>query len=149
MPPNAGNERPEAVANVEGMATIFTRIIDGDLPAAFAWQDEVCVAFMSINPIRTGHTLVVPRAEVEHWIDLPSEVMGHVTEVAREIGRAVQKIWNPNRVGLIVAGYEVPHTHMHVIPTWTMADLDFRNAASAVERADLEAAAAAIAAEMA
>lgn len=130
------------------MATIFTRIIDGDLPAAFAWKDEVCVAFMSINPIRTGHTLIVPVVEVEHWIDLPPEIMDHLTHVARRVGRAVQKIWNPNRVGLVVAGYEVPHTHLHVIPTWTMADLDFRNAAASVERADLEAAARAIASEM-
>lgn len=130
------------------MPTIFTRIIEGELPAAFAWRDEHCVAFMSINPIRTGHTLVVPVAEVEHWIDLPPEVTAHVIGVAHRIGRAIQEIWNPNKVGLVIAGYEVPHTHLHVIPTWTMADLDFRNAATSVERADLEAAAAAIATEL-
>jgi histidine triad (HIT) family protein len=110
------------------MPTIFTRIIEGELPGTFVWRDDVCVAFMSIAPIRPGHTLVVPRAEVDHWIDLEPDVNAHLMRVAQEIGRAQQAAFSPLRVGLIIAGLEVPHTHVHVIPIDGMQDLDFANA---------------------
>ena len=112
------------------MPSIFTRIIDGDLPGTFVWRDDVCVAFMSIAPIRTGHTLVVPRAEVDHWIDLEPDVNAHMMRVAQEIARAQQAAFSPERIGLIIAGLEVPHTHLHVIPIDGMQDLDFGNADS-------------------
>jgi histidine triad (HIT) family protein len=112
------------------MPTIFTRIIDGELPGTFVWRDDVCVAFMSIAPIRTGHTLVVPRAEVDHWIDLDPDVNAHMMRVAQEIARAQQAAFSPERIGLIIAGLEVPHTHLHVIPIDGMQDLDFGNADS-------------------
>lgn len=126
------------------MPTIFTRIIEGDIPGTFVHRDETCVAFLSINPIRPGHTLVVPIAEVEHWIDLDDAVATHLTSVARRIGRAIQQAWQPNRVALIIAGYEVPHTHLHVIPTWSMADLDFANAAESTTQNELADSARAI-----
>lgn len=126
------------------MATIFTRIIDGQIPGTFVWRDEVCVAFMSINPIAPGHTLVVPRLEVDHWIDLPEDVAQHLYRVSHLIGRAQQQAVPCERIGLIVAGFEVPHTHVHVIPTRSMADLSFANAATSVTREDLEASASAI-----
>lgn len=126
------------------MATVFTRIIDGDIPGAFVWRDEVCVAFLSINPIRPGHTLVVPIAEVDHWLDLSEETAAHLIGVARRIGGAIQRAFNPERVGLIVAGFEVPHTHIHLIPCWSMSDLDFKNAAPTIGRPELEASADAI-----
>jgi histidine triad (HIT) family protein len=110
------------------MATIFTRIIEGELPGRFVWRDERCAAFLSINPLRPGHTLVVPVAEVEHWIDLDPELMNHLTSVAHHIGRAQQKIWNPVKVGLMIAGLEVPHVHLHVVPISGVHDLDFANA---------------------
>lgn len=126
------------------MATIFTRIIEGDIPGTFVWRDDLCVAFMSINPLAHGHTLVVPIAEVDHWVDLPAELAAHLFTVAHRIAQAQQAAFSPERVGLIVAGYEVPHTHVHVVPTSSMAELDFSNAQSTVDRDDLEAAAAAI-----
>src|SRR4051812_26667374 len=110
------------------MPTIFTRIIEGELPGRFVWRDDVCVAFLSIAPLKHGHTLVVPRAEVDHWIDLDPDVNAHMMRVAQEIGRAQQAAFSPERIGLIIAGLEVPHTHLHVIPIDGMQDLDFANA---------------------
>ena len=105
------------------MPTIFTRIISGELPGRFVWRDDVCVAFLSINPLRPGHTLVVTRAEVDHWLDLEPEVNAHLTGVAREIGRAQQRAFHPERVGLMIAGLEVPHVHLHLVPARWLAPL--------------------------
>jgi histidine triad (HIT) family protein len=126
------------------MPTIFTRIIDGELPGTFVWRDASAVGFMSINPLAAGHVLVVPTVEVDHWIDLDAELAAHVFEVARVIGLAQAAAFQCARVGLIVAGYEVPHTHVHVIPTTSMSHLNFANAAAKVDPAELEAAAEAI-----
>ena len=126
------------------MATIFTKIIEGQIPGTFVWRDDVCVAFLSINPIAPGHTLVVPRAEVDHWIDLPDEIAQHLYRVSHIIGRAQQGTFPCERIGLIVAGFEVPHTHIHVIPTRSMADLSFTNAATSVSREELERGAVAL-----
>ena len=111
-----------------GMPTLFTRIIDGELPGTFVWRDDVCVAFLSIAPLRPGHTLVVPRAEVDHWIDLDPDVNAHLVRVAQQIATAQQRAFDPVRIGLIIAGLEVPHAHVHVIPINGMEDLDFANA---------------------
>lgn len=113
------------------MTTLFTRIIDGELPGRFVWRDDDCVAFLSIAPLRPGHTLVVPRAEVDHWLDLPVELTRHLTGVAHEIGRAQMDAFSPTRVGLIIAGLEVPHTHVHVVPIEAERDLNFANADTA------------------
>ena len=110
------------------MASLFTRIIDGEIPGRFVWKDERCVAFMTIAPIRPGHTLVVPREEVDHWLDLDADLAAHLMVVAQSIGRAQLAAFSPERVGMIIAGMEVPHTHLHVIPIRTEADLDFARA---------------------
>lgn len=123
------------------MTTIFTKIIDGELPGVFVWRDERCVAFMSINPIAAGHTLVVPIEAVDHWIDGSPELIAHLFEVTRIVGLAQRDAFGCDRVGVILAGYEVPHTHVHVIPTHDMSDLSFANAAASVAKDDLEAAA--------
>jgi histidine triad (HIT) family protein len=124
--------------------TLFTRIIEGEIPGTFVWRDDQCVAFLSINPLRRGHTLVVPKLEIDHWIDCPPELSNHIFTVARHIGAALQTVFRPTRVGLMIAGLEVPHMHIHVVPMDGMSDLDFSNAATSVERDDLEAAADAI-----
>lgn len=126
------------------MATIFTRIIAGEIPGTFVHRDDRCVAFLSINPLAHGHTLVVPIAEVDHWVDLPDDLSAHLFSVAHRIGRAQRDAFGCERVGVIVAGYEVPHTHIHVVPTHSMSQLNFANAAASVSRDDLEAAAEAI-----
>jgi len=123
------------------MATLFTRIIDGEIPGTFVWKDEHCVAFLSINPITTGHTLVVPRLEVDHWIELPDDLCRHLMTVSRAIGRAQQRAFDCDRVAVIIAGYEIPHTHVHVFPTTSMGDISFANAAASVAPDELQAAA--------
>jgi histidine triad (HIT) family protein len=104
------------------------------------WRDDVCVAFLSIAPLKPGHVLVVPRAEVDHWIDLDPGVNAHLMRVSQQIAIAVQSAFSPTRVGLMIAGLEVPHVHLHVVPIDGMPDLDFANAAPSTPEA-LEAAA--------
>ena len=106
---------------------MFSRIIAGELPARFVWKDEQAVAFLSNRPLRPGHTLVVPRLEVDHWLDVDPQVLSHLTKIAQVIGRAQMAIFNPARVGLMIAGLEVPHLHIHVVPIRGMQDLDFAN----------------------
>jgi diadenosine tetraphosphate (Ap4A) HIT family hydrolase len=130
------------------MPTVFTHIIEGRIPGTFVWRDERCVAFMSINPMAPGHTLVVPISEVDHWVDGDPDLIAHLFEVTRIIGVAQKVAFGCERVGVILAGYEVPHTHVHVIPTNDMRELSFANAASSVDRADLESAAEAIRVEL-
>ena len=123
------------------MPTIFTRIIDGELPARFVWKDSECVAFLSIAPLRPGHTLVVPRAEIDHWLDADPTLLAHLMTTARTIGEAQMKVFHPARVGMIIAGLEVPHLHLHVVPIRGMQDLDFTNADTKPEAAAMDAAA--------
>ena len=123
------------------MPTIFTRIINGELPGRFLWRDDDCVAFLSINPLRPGHTLVVPRAEVDHWVDLPVEANAQLMRVAHAIGGAQMEAFHPARVGLIIAGLEVPHVHLHVVPIDREHDLSFANADLAPSAEDLDDAA--------
>lgn len=121
------------------MASLFTRIIEGDLPGHFVWKDPVCVAFLSIGPLKAGHTLVVPRAEVDHWLDLDPETVAHLARVSQSIGRALFRAYDPLKVGTITAGLEVPHVHFHVVPIWGPRDLDFGNADSNVSPEALSA----------
>jgi histidine triad (HIT) family protein len=110
------------------VATVFTKIIEGELPARFVWKDDRCVAFLSINPLREGHTLVVPRDEVAHWIDLDLGTWEHLTRVAKAIGVALDRAYRPEKVGMMLAGLEVPHVHVHLVPINGMHDMDFGNA---------------------
>ncbi len=126
------------------MPTVFTRIIDGELPGTFVWRDDRAVAIMSINPLRKGHVLVVPRDEVDRWYATPPELVSHLFAVAREIAVAQQEAFQPTRIGLMIAGLEVPHLHIHLVPIDRSSDLDFANAAITVDRDELEDAAEAI-----
>jgi histidine triad (HIT) family protein len=110
------------------MPTIFTRIIEGELPGRFVWRDDRCVVFLSIAPLRPGHALVVPVAEIDQWLDLEPDLAAHLMVVAHAIGRAQRDAFDPVRVGLIIAGLEVPHTHLHVVPITRESDLSFANA---------------------
>ena len=123
------------------MATLFTKIIDGDIPGRFVWADEVAVAFGTIAPITDGHVLVVPRAEIVQLTEAPDDVLAHLMLVARTIGQAQQRAWDAPRAALLVAGFEVPHLHLHVLPAWDEASLTFRNARPDLPAADLDAAA--------
>lgn len=121
------------------MATVFTKILDGELPGHFVTRDDQAAAFLSINPISEGHTLVVPTAEVDHWLDLPPATNQHLMAMAQRIGAAQARVFSPERVGLMIAGFEVPHVHVHVLPMASMADMDFANAATSVDHDRLAA----------
>jgi histidine triad (HIT) family protein len=123
------------------MATLFTKIIEGDIPGRFVWRDDEVVAFLTINPITPGHTLVVPIAEVDHWLDLSPALAARCAQVAQVIGLAQMAAFSPTRIGLIIAGLEVPHTHLHVLPIDRESDLSFANADPSPEPGALDDAA--------
>ncbi len=106
------------------MATIFTKIIRGEVPGHVVWSDDVCAAILDIAPLTRGHVLVVPRQEVDRWTDLDASTLGHVMEVAARIGRAQLAAFGGERAGLVVQGFEVPHAHVHVFPASSAADFD-------------------------
>jgi diadenosine tetraphosphate (Ap4A) HIT family hydrolase len=122
------------------MATLFTRIINGELPGRFVWADPVCVAFASINPLTDGHMLVVPRQETERFTELDEQTLSHVMVVAQRIGRAQERVFGAPRAMLAIAGLEVPHTHVHVFPAWTEGQLNFALARQDVPPDELDAA---------
>ncbi|MFC6635384.1 HIT family protein [Microbulbifer taiwanensis] len=107
------------------MASIFTQIINGDLPGHFVWRDDRAVAIMTIAPIKPGHCLVIPVEEVNHWDDVPADLAAHLMLVAQKVAKGLKAVYSPKRVGVMVAGLEVPHTHMHLIPVDALADFDF------------------------
>ena len=113
---------------LDAMASVFTKIINGELPGRFVYEDDDTVAFLTIAPITRGHTLVVPRAEIDHWQEVAPAVLGRVMEVSQLIGKAVVKAFPAERAGVIIAGMEVPHLHVHVFPTNNLADFGFANA---------------------
>ncbi len=123
------------------MPTLFTRIIDGEIPGRFVWADERAVAFLTIAPITDGHALVVPRDEVVQLTDAADDLLAHLVTVAKAVGRAQQAAWDAPRAALLVAGFEVPHLHLHVLPAWDEASLTFANARSDVPGDELDAAA--------
>jgi histidine triad (HIT) family protein len=126
------------------MASVFTQIIEGTLPARFVWKGERCVAFLTIHPLRPGHTLVVPRVEVDHWLDLEPRLIDELMKVSQTIGKAIQRAFSPEKVGMMIAGLEVAHAHIHLIPIRQMADLNPANQDLNADPAELDRAAEAI-----
>jgi len=123
------------------MPTLFTRILDGELPGRFVWRDDVCAAFLTINPLAPGHVLVVPIMEVDHWIDLPSAVAAHLWWVSQSIGQAQQQAFSPVKVAVLVVGEEVPHCHIHLVPYHELSQVNFANADPSPSPESLDAAA--------
>ncbi|MCH7709832.1 MAG: HIT family protein [Myxococcales bacterium] len=126
------------------MASVFTQIIEGKLPGRFVWKDDDAVAFMTVNPIRPGHTLVVPRLEVDHWIELDAPLAQHLMGVCQAVGQAIQQAFQPIKVGQAIIGLEVPHVHIHLLPIQKITDLDFSKADPNPDPTDLDRAAASI-----
>lgn len=123
------------------MTTLFTRIIDGEIPGRFVWADDRAVVFSTIAPITDGHVLVVPRAEVARLTDADDDLLAHLVVVAKTIGRAQEQAFDAPRAALLVAGFEVPHLHLHVLPAWGEAELSFTHARHDVPAEQLDAAA--------
>jgi histidine triad (HIT) family protein len=107
------------------MPSVFSMIINGDLPGRFVYSDDEVVAFLTIEPMTQGHTLVVPRAEVDKWQDVEPALLAHVMAVAQRIGTAVCTAFGADRAGVIIAGLEVPHLHVHVFPARDLSDFGF------------------------
>jgi histidine triad (HIT) family protein len=107
------------------MPSLFTRIINGEIPGRFVWRDDQCVAFLTVAPIRPGHTLVVPREEVDHWIDLRPALAAHLIAASQKIARGVAMAFPCRKMGLMIAGLEVPHVHIHLVPIDEIGDMDF------------------------
>jgi diadenosine tetraphosphate (Ap4A) HIT family hydrolase len=116
----------------------------GELPARFVWSDESAVAFLSKAPFNHGHTLVVPRKEVDHWIDLEPALLQHIMLVAQQVGKAIQLAFRPAKVGMLIGGLEVPHVHLHLSPVSSVRDFDFDRQDSNPDPARLDAAAESI-----
>jgi diadenosine tetraphosphate (Ap4A) HIT family hydrolase len=109
------------------MTTIFTKIINGELPGRFVYEDEEVVAFLTIEPMTQGHTLVVPRTEIDQWQNIDQATFGRIMSVAQLVGKAVCRAFDADRAGVIIAGLEVPHLHVHVFPTRSLSDFGFAN----------------------
>lgn len=121
------------------MATLFTKIINGEIPGTFVHQDDKCVALLDVAPMTEGHVMVVPRDEITHWIDADAELLAHLTAVAKRIGEAQKAAFDCERIGLLIVGYEVPHMHIHVLPTNSMEDFDISDRAPMQTPEQLEA----------
>jgi diadenosine tetraphosphate (Ap4A) HIT family hydrolase len=120
------------------MTTLFTKIIDGEIPGRFVWKDDDVVAFLTIAPITPGHTLVVPRREIEHWLEADHETLAKVMAVAQIIGKAQESAFGAKRVGVLLEGYEVPHLHVHVWPTRSPADFDVKRVDPSPDPAEMD-----------
>jgi histidine triad (HIT) family protein len=107
--------------------TVFTRIIKGEIPAYRIAEDEYFLAFLDINPLQEGHTLVIPKTETDHFFDLEVNYLSRILVFAKPIAKAIEKSFHCNRCGLIVVGLEVPHAHLHLIPINRVNDMDFKN----------------------
>ena len=110
------------------MASLFTKIIQGELPCYKIHEDELTISFLALDQVNLGHTLVVPKQEVNHWFDVPEKPFLAVQMNAQKIAKAMQKATGCPRIGTMVAGFEVPHYHLHLIPAWSIPDLDFKRA---------------------
>ncbi|MNJ92715.1 HIT domain protein [compost metagenome] len=110
------------------MASVFTKIISGELPCYKIYEDDLVLSFLALDQVNLGHTLVISKEEINHWTEVPPETYAHLHKVSQKIGKAILAASGSPRVGQIVAGFEVPHYHLHLIPAWSIPDLDFKRA---------------------
>jgi diadenosine tetraphosphate (Ap4A) HIT family hydrolase len=131
------------------MPSVFTRIIKGELPGRIVYEDGHNVAFLTIAPLRPGHTLVVPRLEIDDWMDLPPDALSAMWAASATVGRAIQSAFQPRKVAALLLGLEVPHVHVHLVPIDAEAQVDFRRADANPDPAELDSAAERIRAALA
>ena len=110
------------------MASVFSKVISGEFPARFVYKDDDVVAFLTINPVAPGHTLVVPIKEVEHWIDLDEDTLQKLNSASQKVGKAIYRAFPCEKIASQIIGLEVPHVHIHLIPINHMDDVDFAKA---------------------
>lgn len=107
------------------MASIFTKIINGEIPSYKIAEDEKCYAFLDISPLAEGHTLVVPKQEVDYIFDLDDELLSHLHLFAKKVAKAMKEVIECEKIGMAVIGLDVRHTHIHLVPLKEVGDLNF------------------------
>ncbi|NNE27661.1 MAG: HIT family protein [Saprospiraceae bacterium] len=127
------------------MASIFSRVIAGEIPCYKVAEDEHCFAFLDINPLRKGHTLVVPKQEVDYIFDLEDEQLKNLHLFSKKVAKAIEKVVPCERIGVTVIGLEVPHAHIHLIPINGIEDMNFAQPKMKLSKASFEEIANAIA----
>ena len=113
------------------MASIFSKIVAGDITAERLAEDDRFLAFLDVRPIRPGHSLVIPKQEIDHFFDLPDDLLGDLIVFAKPVANAIRTVTGAARVGCVVVGVEVPHAHLHLVPVDGAHDIDFRRATPA------------------
>lgn len=107
------------------MASIFTKIVNGEIPCYKVAENDKFLAFLDVNPLVKGHTLVIPKQEVDYIFNLEDNLLGELTVFAKQVALKVEKATPCKRIGVAVIGLEVPHTHIHLIPINSVSDIDF------------------------
>ena len=128
------------------MPSVFTRILQRELPGRFVYEDDDCAAFLTIAPVRPGHTLVVTRRQVDSWLDLTRDERDALWAACATVGKAIDQVYKPAKVAAMLIGLEVPHVHVHLIPFDSESQLSFSNADPNPDPAAMDEAAAAISA---
>lgn len=121
------------------MSTIFTKIVRGEIPSYKIYEDERYYAFLDINPLTEGHTLVIPKEEIDYFFDLPDDLLSGMMVVSRKIAKAIEKVVTCKRVAVVVLGLEVPHAHVHLIPFNRESDIHFTNPKLKLSNEEFEA----------
>ena len=127
----------EQFNNIQTMASLFSRIVSGELPCHKVAENDMFLAFMDIQPLAIGHVLVVPKMEVDRFFDLPEDVLAAFNPFAEKVSKKIDRAVPCQRVGVAVIGLEVPHAHMHLLPLQTVADINFERPKLEVSSADL------------
>ncbi len=128
------------------MPSVFTRILQREIPGRFVYEDDDCAAFLTIAPVTPGHTLVVTRREVDDWLDLTADERNALWAACATVGKAIDQVYKPGKVAAMLVGLEVPHVHVHLIPINSESQLSFANADPNPDPAAMDEAAAAISA---
>lgn len=120
------------------MATIFTKIVNGEIPAYKVAENDRFLAFLDINPLAKGHTLVIPKKETDYILDMEDSELAELMIFAKKVGRAIERVVSCERMGITVIGLEVPHTHIHLIPINSIYDMDFKQPKLKLTSAEME-----------
>ena len=121
------------------MSTIFTKIINREIPAYIISENSKFIAFLDINPLSIGHTLVVPKKEIDYFFDLDDDFLTEILLFSKKISKAIKKVTRCNMVGLSVIGLEIPHAHLHLVPLNEMNDIDFSKKKFSLKDSELNA----------
>lgn len=120
------------------MASIFSKIISGEIPSYKIAEDERCFAFLDIRPVAYGHSLVIPKEEVDYYFDLDDEYLADLNAFAKKVAKALKEVVPCERIGVMIAGLEVPHAHIHLIPMNSISDLSFTNPRPAISKEEMQ-----------